>query len=105
MAEKHVNKDELIAELNRCYDLMEGFHSQFYNGYQAAVAGVRKFPEIKKDEKVLCRDCKNYHADIGWCDEHSHFILHGEFCHPWESSEWKMFPEDYWCADGEMRKE
>ena len=53
---------------------------------------------------VRCKDCKHYHADIGWCDIHSHFIgSEGEACHTWESSDWKMFDEDYYCKDGERR--
>lgn len=63
-------------------------------------------PLPKGIEVVRCKDCKHYHPEEGWCDEHSHFLKHdGEFCHPWESSDWKMFPEDYYCADGERRCE
>lgn len=47
-----------------------------------------------------CRDCQKWHRDEGWCDVHSHFIgRNGEACHPWESSDWKMFDENYFCAD------
>lgn len=54
---------------------------------------------------VRCRYCKHWHEDIGWCDIHSHFqSSNGEFCHPWESSDWKMFPPDYFCADGKRRE-
>lgn len=53
---------------------------------------------------VRCKDCMHWHENIGWCDKHSHFILRdGSFCHPWESTEWKMFDADYFCADGERR--
>lgn len=60
--------------------------------------------EIDRVEVVRCRDCKHYHADLGWCDEHSHFKdAEGAFCHPWESTEWKMFDADYFCANGERK--
>lgn len=53
---------------------------------------------------VRCKDCKHYHKDTGWCDKHSHFVgSEGEACHPWESSEWKMFEEDDFCSYGERR--
>ena len=63
--------------------------------------------EVKKLEAVPvvhCKECKNWHKDIGWCDKHSHFIdSDGSFCHPWESSNWKMFDENDFCSDGERR--
>lgn len=71
-------------------------------GFTEAERVLRTIPRAEA-VTVHCRDCKKYHKDIGWCDEHSHFILHDEFCHPWESSDWKMFPEDYYCADGERK--
>ena len=67
----------------------------------------QKMDEVKKLEAVPvvhCKECKNWHKDIGWCDKHSHFIdSDGEFCHPWESSNWKMFDENDFCSDGEKR--
>ena len=68
----------------------------------------QKMDEVKKLEAVPvvhCKECKNWHKDIGWCDKHSHFIdSDGEFCHPWESSNWKMFDENDFCSDGERRE-
>ena len=53
---------------------------------------------------VRCKDCEHWHEETGWCYHHSHFIgAEGEACHPWESSEWKMFDADYFCKDGERR--
>lgn len=63
---------------------------------------LMRAPSADVKTVVHCRDCKHWHEDIGWCDIHSHFqSSNGEFCHPWESSDWKMFPPDYFCADGE----
>ena len=65
---------------------------------------IRKQPTIDAVPVVRCRDCKKYHERLGWCNEHSHFKdAEGEFCHPWESAEWKMFDPDYFCADGERK--
>lgn len=51
---------------------------------------------------VRCRNCKHWNEETGWCDIHSHFQgSDGEFCHPWESNDWKVFPVYYFCADGE----
>ena len=53
---------------------------------------------------VRCRECERYRKELGWCDIHSHFVLSdGEFCHPHESSDWKMFDENYFCGDGKRR--
>ena len=53
---------------------------------------------------VRCKDCKLYHAEIGWCEEHSGFIDEdGEFCSPAESSNWKMFAPDEGCSRGERK--
>lgn len=47
-----------------------------------------------------CRNCQKWHRDEGWCDEHSHFVdSNGGACHPWESSNWKIYDENYFCAD------
>ena len=53
---------------------------------------------------VRCSECKKYHAELGWCDEHSHFIdEERDFCYPHESTEWKMFEPDEWCSRGERK--
>lgn len=70
----------------------------------------QKMDEVKKKldnvPVVHCKECKNWHKDIGWCDKHSHFInSDGSFCHPWESNDWKMFNENDFCSDGERVKD
>ena len=53
---------------------------------------------------VRCKDCKHWHEETGWCNQHSHFWdERGGFCHPWESCDWKMFDEDDFCSYGERR--
>ena len=69
----------------------------------------QEMDEVKKKLEnvpvVHCKECKNWHKDTCWCDKHSHFIdSDGEFCHPWESSNWKMFDENDFCSDGERRE-
>lgn len=68
------------------------------------LAEIDNAPTIDAVPVVRCKDCNHYHAELGWCDEHSHFIdADGDFCHPFESSNWKMFEPDYFCADGEWK--
>jgi hypothetical protein len=56
-------------------------------------------------EVVRCKNCKHWHEDTGWCYHHSHFMGDkGEFCHPWESANWKMFDGDDYCSDGEKKE-
>ncbi len=65
---------------------------------------IRNAPTVDAVEVVWCKDCKHWHEEIGWCDKHSHFVdSTGDFCHPFESSEWKMFDADYFCKDGERK--
>jgi hypothetical protein len=72
-------------------------------GYLGSV-DIQSIPTADVVEVVRCKDCMHWHKDEGWCDKHSHFILpNGEFCHVWESADWKMFDADYFCADGERR--
>ena len=67
---------------------------------------IDDMPTVDAVEVVRCGRCKNYHAELGWCDLHSHFIDDdGEACHPSESANWKMFNEDDFCSDGERRND
>lgn len=63
-------------------------------------------PTVDAVEVVRCKDCKNWHSDVDWCDCHSTFInAKGEKCQPWESSEWRMFSADDYCSYGERKAE
>ena len=65
---------------------------------------IKNQPTVEAVPVVRCKDCKYWHEETGWCQWHSHFIDGaGGFCHPWESSNWKMFNENDFCSDGEMR--
>lgn len=69
---------------------------------QRAMIDIAGIPAADVEPVVRCKDCKHYHASEGWCDEHSSFIDgRGVKCHPWESSEWRMFNEDDFCSYGE----
>lgn len=62
---------------------------------------VRDAPSAENIPVVHCKDCEYWHKETGWCKWHSHFIDgDGNFCHPWESNDWKMFDENYFCSDG-----
>lgn len=96
----NVNKEELIKALK--YD--RGMWDKGYNagrkaGFENAKIGWLLTAGCESDIRT-CKNCRKWHSDEGWCDEHSHFVnSDGEACHPWESSSWKMFDENYFCAD------
>ena len=96
----NVNKEELIKALK--YD--RGMWDKGYNagrkaGFENAKIG-RLLTAGCESAIRTCKNCRKWHSDEGWCDEHSHFVnSNGEACHPWESSNWKMFDENYFCAD------
>lgn len=71
-------------------------------GYTEAAHIIKYIsPTVDAVPVVRCRNCKHWNEETGWCDIHSHFQgSDGEFCHPWESIDWKTFPADYFCADG-----
>lgn len=70
-----------------------------------ALDEIEEAPAVDAVEVVRCKDCKHWNNETGWCNTHSHFVTSdGDACHPWESDEWKMFPEDYYCADGERKE-
>lgn len=72
-------------------------------GYTEAAHIIKYIsPTVDAVPVVRCRNCKHWNEETGWCDIHSHFQgSDGEFCHPWESNDWKVFPVYYFCADGE----
>jgi hypothetical protein len=44
---------------------------------------------------VRCKDCKHWHEETGFCEEHSRFDSFG--------MDWNMFAEDDFCSYGERR--
>lgn len=86
-----------IAKPNQHGNSMRG-------GIRKALRCMEQCKTVDAVPVVRCRECKKWHPDIGWCDEHSHFVDSDEnFCHPHESSNWKMFDADYFCKDGERK--
>lgn len=72
-----------------------------HNAQIDIVYKVQELPTVEAKPVVHCKDCEHWHEETGWCDVHSCFVnSKGEACHPWESNDWKMFAEDYFCADG-----
>lgn len=67
---------------------------------------IRKQKAVDAVQVVRCGECKNYDVETAWCKIHSCFVdRNGQFCHPWESNEWKMFDGAYYCADGERKED
>ena len=50
-------------------------------------------PTVDAVEVVRCKDCKYWHEEIAWCDQHSHF----------DKDEWNMFDKDDFCSWGERK--
>lgn len=87
---KMIHQNPVVASGERCAQILEAI----LNAPKADVVSV-----------VHCRDCKHYHAEEAWCDEHSHFVdYRGAPCRPWEGNEWKMFDENDFCSNGEMKE-
>lgn len=73
---------------------------------EAAQSEIDAQPTVDAVPVVRCKECKHWNEEIQWCDNHSHFVdSEGSACHPWESSDWKMFDPDYFCSDGERKDE
>lgn len=76
-----------------------------YGGTDDALALIDTIPASDVAEVVRCRECKHYHADIGWCDQLSYFqTSDGEPCSPAESMDWKMFQENDYCSMGQRKE-
>lgn len=66
---------------------------------------INTAPTIDAVPLVRCRECKHYHAEIGWCDQLSYFqTSDGEPCSPAESMDWKMFQENDYCSMGQRKE-
>ena len=75
----------------------------FKQVFRKLVAGE---PTVDAVPVIRCKDCKFWHEEQAWCDNHSHFVdSKGDPCGPEDSSDWNMFDEDYFCADGKARNE
>ena len=88
--------------IGRCSkDLLPAAYCAGWNG---VINLIEDAPTIDAVPVVRCRECKHYHARTGWCNVHSSFVdSHGAACHPWESSDWKMFEPDGFCSYGERK--
>lgn len=53
---------------------------------------------------VLCKDCKLWHEETGFCEKHSFFIdSDGVCCSPAESPNWTMTDPNDFCSYGERK--
>ena len=54
---------------------------------------------------VRCSKCQHWNEETEWCNVHSCFITpNGDFCHPWESDNWKTFDKNDFCSYGERKE-
>lgn len=74
--------------------------------HEPRIMGKTYTSKMAMREIVQCKNCRKWHEEIGWCDEHSYFVdSEGMACSPAESPSWKMFPPDYFCKDGEKKND
>lgn len=65
---------------------------------------IDEAPTIDAVPVVRCADCKHWHEETGYCDNHSYFIgIDGMSCSPAESPSWTTWDEDDFCSDGERK--
>lgn len=96
-----IDADKIIRFLNDEYHGMISDESMKI--YQIEIM-IDNAPTVDAVEVVRCKDCKHWDSGTGWCSEHSSFIDEkGVKCHPWESSNWRMFDENDYCSVGERR--
>jgi hypothetical protein len=108
--DKYVNATRLIGVLESVLEDEEKKEASLEK--MAMVSSLRCAIRLLSEEVaadvepvIHCKDCQKWHRDEEWCEEHSHFIgSEGEACHPWESSDWKTFDENYFCADAVRRE-
>ena len=105
--DKYVNATRLIGVLESVLEDEEKKEASLEK--MAMVSSLRCAIRLLSEDVepvIHCKDCQKWHRDEEWCEEHSHFIgSEGEACHPWASSDWKMFDENYFCADAVRRED
>lgn len=85
---------------------LEPDESEYERGYHDATSNLNALPTVDAVPVVRCKNCKHYHAEVGWCDEHSYFRdSDGNPCGPEESPDWKMFGDDDFCSYGEPKED
>ena len=92
---------EFPIRANRCDK--EHANTHFINGIESVMEYAELLPTVDAAQVVRCKDCKYWHEQQGWCDQHSTFMLDGVPCRPDESTDWKMFDADDFCSCGERR--
>ena len=84
-------------EYERCYSRLNEL-----NEFKSEVKAIESVEAVLV---VHCKDCRYWDRETGWCEHHSHFWnSSNEFCHPWESNDWKSFNENDFCSAGEKKE-
>ncbi len=100
-----ISRTALLAKMQYRLPVEDDISETVSNCARIARKLVERATAVDAVEVVQCKDCKHWHKETGWCNHHSHFIKpDGEFCHPWESPDWKMFDEDDFCSYGERKE-
>jgi hypothetical protein len=92
--------EKRLIDANEAYEIARtsGLHDDF-GRCMADLTSLKELledvPTVDAVEVVRCKDCKHYHEETGFCEEHSCFCK--------EDMEWNMFAEDDFCSYGERR--
>ena len=74
------------------------------NRYFDVKFDIEEMPTIDAVPVVLCKDCKLWHEETGFCEKHSFFIdSDGVCCSPAESPNWTMTDPNDFCSYGERK--
>ena len=112
LIDAHALKEYLKEYLKDMKPVGESVESQ-----RVIIACIRDFfPQVIDEQPTVdpvhaagvcyCEECKYWHKDIAYCEQHSHFVdSEGLSCSPAESLNWTMFDENDFCSCGKPKEE
>lgn len=95
---KYIDKKAAIADLNETYDKMNGFHPQFYNGYQFAVNRLRVFPAAEVEPVKHARWIPEENSDVYFTCSYCGCEISTSW--NYDDLEWNFCPECGCAMDG-----
>ena len=101
----YIEREAVIRALER-YGTTNGSSLGHHSGaIDCAILETERLPAADAVPVVRCKDCKHWHEETGYCDNHSYFIgPDGMSCSPAESPSWTMWDADDYCSDGERKE-
>lgn len=94
--DKLISQEKTIRDLRGIKDMLVAAGDPFLASVMnRAIACVENQPAANDMEVVLCKDCKFWDPETGFCEKHSKFYHDG--------LDWDMFNDDDFCSQVEMR--